>query len=355
MGLKILHSADWHLDSPFAAFREDQRVFLKQAQQQIPGKIAMLCRQQNCDLVLLAGDLFDGSWSRNTLDLVRDALSQCGVPVFIAPGNHDPWGPECPWMEAWPENVHIFGKSLTGISVPELDCRVYGAGFSQMDSRSLLEGFHAEGEEKWQVGVFHGDPSNAASPYNPVTTAQIRESGLDYLALGHIHSAGGLEVDKTVCSWPGCPMGRGWDETGIKGCLIANLKESVELQTVPMDLPAFFKETLEYSQGEEKILDRILPPAGNRNFYRITLEGYGNPDLTELYRSYVAFPNLELLDETVDPESLWADAGEDSLRGVYFSRLQEAARQADEELQQKILLAAEISRKLLEGREVQLP
>ena len=40
MGLKILHSADWHLDSPFAGFTEAQRQFLKQEQQKIPGKIA---------------------------------------------------------------------------------------------------------------------------------------------------------------------------------------------------------------------------------------------------------------------------------------------------------------------------
>ena len=44
MGLKILHSADWHLDSPFLGFTEPQRQFLKEAQSQIPGKIADLCR-----------------------------------------------------------------------------------------------------------------------------------------------------------------------------------------------------------------------------------------------------------------------------------------------------------------------
>ena len=35
MGLKILHSADWHLDSPFAGFTEQQRQFLKEEQKLI--------------------------------------------------------------------------------------------------------------------------------------------------------------------------------------------------------------------------------------------------------------------------------------------------------------------------------
>ena len=54
MGLKILHSADWHLGSPFAGFDDSQRALLKQEQQSIPGKISQLCRREKCDLMLLA-------------------------------------------------------------------------------------------------------------------------------------------------------------------------------------------------------------------------------------------------------------------------------------------------------------
>ena len=355
MGLKILHSADWHLDSPFGSFLQDRREFLRQAQLQIPGKIRTLCVNNHCDLLLLAGDLFDGPWSRDTLDIVRQELEACKIPVMIAPGNHDPWGPECPWLESWPENVHVFGKNLESVLLPELDCRIYGAGFSGMDCGSLLEGFHADGGETCQIGLFHGDPTNAGSPYNPVTSRQIRESGLQYLALGHIHAAGGLEVEHTVCSWPGSPMGRGWDETGPKGCLLAEVGAHTQVHTVSMGLPEFFREQVELTGGKVPSFDTILPPAGNRNFYQITVTGYGKIDLSDLYRKYYSFPNLEILDETVDADSLWQGAGEDSLRGEYFQKLKNAALEADPETRKKIMLAAEISQKLLDGREVQLP
>ena len=353
MGLKILHSADWHMDSPFASFSEPQRQALRQAQLEIPGKLARICREQSCDLVLLAGDIFDGLWSRDTLDLVRDALESCNVPVMITPGNHDPLGPGSPWEENWPRNVCIFPGTIAKLDLPYLDCRIYGAGFTSMDCPSLLEGFRAEAGPRYQIGIFHGDPTGA-SHYNPVTGAQIRQSGLDYLALGHIHSLGGLEADSTVCGWPGCPMGRGWDETGDKGCLLVTLGNGVQLQPMALDTPRFIQETVDIGDDAENTLERLLP-AMSRDFYRLTLTGYGEPDLTALRRRFREIPNLELRDQTTAPVAIWDQAGEDTLRGVYFQRLKDAAEAAEPEERQRILLAAEISRQLLEGREVKLP
>ena len=51
MGLKILHTADWHLDSPFGGFSEEQRAFLKDEQRKLPGKIVDLCLREGCDPV----------------------------------------------------------------------------------------------------------------------------------------------------------------------------------------------------------------------------------------------------------------------------------------------------------------
>lgn len=201
MGLKILHTADWHLDSPFASFSPQQRRFLRQEQRKLPWRIADLCRKEVCDLMLLAGDIFDGEVSRDTVENVKAALKDCGVPVFIAPGNHDFCGHGSAWLEeSWPENVHVFTGELASVAVPELRCRVYGAGYQSMDCDALLEGFRAEGDETYCVAVLHGDPMTASSPYCPVTAAQVRQSALDYLALGHIHKAGAFRAGATLCA-----------------------------------------------------------------------------------------------------------------------------------------------------------
>ena len=55
-----------------------------------------------------------------------------------------------------------------------LSCRVYGAGFRSMDCPSLLDGFRAEGTERYKIAVLHGDPTQRESPYNPITAAQVK-------------------------------------------------------------------------------------------------------------------------------------------------------------------------------------
>ena len=352
MGLKILHSADWHLDSPFGGFSERQRAFLKEEQRKIPGKIADLCTRENCDLMLLAGDLFDGIPSRETVQRVKKALESTGVPVLISPGNHDFCGPGSPWLEeTWPENVFVFTGRLESVSIAGLDCRIYGAGYRSMDCEPLLKNFRAEGTETYKIAVLHGDAVQTNSSYNPITPAQVRASGLDYLALGHIHKAGAFRADETICAWPGCPMGRGWDETGEKGVCIVTLGETVDVRAVSLDAVEFHELEVDIGQDAVEALEMVLPGGGGTDFYRIDLTGYGEVDLPALKKRFSAFLNLELRDQTEPPMDLWADAGEDTLEGIYFQMLHRAMTE-DPDRADTVRLAAEISRKILAGKEV---
>ena len=355
MGLKILHSADWHLDSPFGGFPEAQRAFLKREQQKIPGKIADLCRHKGCDLMLLSGDIFDGEPTRETLDILKAELRHCGVPVLISPGNHDFCAPGSPWLEeSWPMNVFIFTGGLESVTIQGLQCRIYGAAYQNMDCPGLLENFKVEGDERYKVAVLHGDPTQKNSPYCPITTQQVKQSGLDYLALGHIHKPGAFRAGRTLCAWPGCPMGRGWDETGDKGvCIVTVSEKGTQIQAYSLDTLRFHDLEVDISGDAAQALEDALPAAGNADFYRIALTGSGKVDIPQLLRRFDMFPNLELRDKTEEAVDLWADAGEDTLEGVYFQMLHRAMEE-DPENAKRIQLAAEISRKLMRGKEVVL-
>ena len=348
--IKILHSGDWHLDSPLQGRTETQAAMLRRELLAIPGKLATLCDLENCDLVLLSGDLFDGVYTQATYRVVYDALEKMQVPVFISPGNHDFISPDSPYeKESWPENVFIFKKQqVQWVELPKLGLRVCGAGFQSMDCPSLLDDIHGEG---LAVGVFHGDPTQLHSPYNPVTKQQVENSGLAYLALGHVHKGEAFRAGQTLCAWPGCPMGRGWDEQGEKGALIVTIEDTALIRFVPLNAPQFHDLTVNLADG----IGSVLPAVANEDFYRITLTGEGEqPDLIDLRTEFWAFPNLELRDQTVRPLNLWEGAGEDSFEGVYFGMLKAALEQASEEDKEKILLAAKLSRQLLEGQEVEL-
>lgn len=354
--MKILHSADWHLDSPFAGRTPEQREVLNRALRQIPGKISELCRREGCDLVLLSGDLFDGAYTRAGYEAAYAALEECAVPVFISPGNHDPIAPGSIWVEErWPENVHIFRGGMESVAIEALDCRVYGAAFHSMDCPPLLADFQAQGQERFCVGVLHGDATNPSSPCNPITAAQIRASGLDYLALGHIHKTGMFHAGGTVCAWPGCPMGRGFDETGERGVYITRLDdEGCEPRFVSLNTLRFQELTLDTGDSAIDALESVLPGFGSWDFYRITLEGSGAGDVAELLSHFQHIPNLELRDNRREKVDLWAVAGEDSLQGRYFALLREAMEHSDEKTKRQIQLAGEISRRLLDGGEVEL-
>ena len=348
MGLRILHSADWHLDSPFRNFGREQQRFLKEAQRRIPGMVAELCRRENCDLVLLSGDLFDAEPSGDWVELLKAALADCRVPVFISPGNHDFCAPGSPWLEeTWPENVHIFTGGLESVTLQALDCQIYGAGYRSMDCEPLLEGFRAEGEARYKIGVLHGDPVQLRSPYCPVTAAQVRDSGLDYLALGHIHKSGAFRAGKTLCGWPGCPMGRGYDETGEMGLYLVELDGDAKIRKILLGTPGFYDLTVD---TDEASLDTVLPPAGSNDFYRLTLTGSREVDSGILDR----FPNLILRDRREEATDIWCSAQEDTLEGTFFGILRQALEGAEEADAARIRQAAAISRKLLEGREVVL-
>ena len=354
MGLKILHSADWHLDSPFAGFSEQQRKFLKEQQRKIPGMIAELCIRESCDMILLAGDIFDGEPSVETLDIVKRELAHSDVPVLIAPGNHDFCTEGSPWLEeSWPENVFVFTGGLESVAIPDLDCRVYGAAFRNMDCPALLEDFRAQGTEKYQIAVLHGDPMQRKSPYNPVTSLQVQNSGLNYLALGHVHKAGAFRAGETLCAWPGCPMGRGWDETGEKGVCIVSLGEEARIQAVSLPTLRFYDLETEVEGDAEAAVDAVLPAVPGNDFYRITLTGSGDVNPEKLMRQFGVFPNLLVRDRTEPPLEIWEDTDKDTLEGIYFGMLRKAMEQNPEHARH-IELAAEISRKLLKGREVKL-
>lgn len=352
--MKVLHSADWHLGASLGRGGEE----LRQVLSDIPREIAALVRRHGCDLVLLSGDLFDCPPSREMVNTFKDALTTMEVPVCISPGNHDFVTAASLWQtEVFPDNVHVFTRTVPeSVVLPELNCRVYGAGYDSMECPPLLRDFRAEGTERYVVGVFHGDPMIRNSPYSPITADQVRESGLDYLALGHIHKAGSFRAGSTLCAWPGCPMGRGFDECGQKGVLLVTLADQADAKFLPLDGPRFHDLTVSVADGDPAAgLLSVLPPAATGDYFRITLTGEcTGPDIPALQRVFSSYPHLELIDKTIPPVDLWATAGEDTLEGIYFQMLR-TMLEVDPAQADRIRLAAKLSRQILDGQEVFLP
>jgi DNA repair exonuclease SbcCD nuclease subunit len=357
--IKFLHAADLHLDSPFSSLSPQQAAARRAEQRAQLTSIVELCNDEGCDLLLLAGDLFDSDNAyQDTIDALIRALRTCRAQVMIAPGNHDYYTDASPYATvAWPEHVHIFrSQQVDSIVLPELGCEVYGAAFTAPNAPSLLEGFHVRDEALTNLMVLHGDALMPDSPYNAVTRAQIAASGLDYLALGHIHALGQPDrAGKTTYAWPGCPLGRGFDETGEKGVLLGTIDRGIcETRFVP--LPGCRYEIFRVAAGDDPLsaIESALPAETEQLICRVILTGEADAvDTRALYDTLSprCFA-LTIRDETVPKRDLWADCEGDTLRALFLQTLKAEMDAAPPEEQARYAMAARFGLDVMDGREV---
>ena len=327
--IKFLHAADLHLDAPFSALSPEQAAARRQEQRALLTDLAEAANAQDCDVVLLAGDLFDSSSaSEQTLLALRRALASIHAPVFISPGNHDCLLPGSAYLtESWPENVHIFKTdTIEAVELPEKNLRVYGAGFPARFCPALLEGFAAKDDGRTNLMVVHGNPTQPSSPYNPIFPAQIAQSG------------------------------RGFDELGQKGAYLGRITDAgVQLDFLP--LPGRKYEILRVDAGDDALaaVGAALPERTQDDIYRVILTGEAAPvDLQALQAALAPrFYAVAVRDETRPRKDLWQDAADDTLRGLFLQALKAQYDAApDDAARRTIALAARLGTAAMDGREM---
>lgn len=356
--LRILHAADFHLDSPFAGLTPEQAQRRRGEQRELLEDLAALARAQQVQLVLLPGDLLDGDrFYPETAQALTRALGSIPCPVFLAPGNHDFFSPQSVYAAlTWPDNVHVFSSGeLERFDLPELNCAVWGRAFTApREDGSPLAGFSAPRDGVLHIGCLHGD-TMGGTDYAPIAPEEMAGSCLHYLALGHIHQYSGLQkAGGTHWAYPGCPQGRGFDETGKKGVLLVDVDEgSVSARFVPLARRRYEILSVDLTGAESALsaIEAALPPDTQDHIYRILLTGEGEtPDLSALERALSGrFYGLTLRDHTRLPRDLWRRKEEDTLTGLFLRELWPLCEQEpDNEVYQ---LAVRFGLAALEGGE----
>ena len=324
-------------------------------------RLARLVREEKGEILLLSGDLFDAERVYpETLDCLRDTLAELNCPVFIAPGNRDPFTPVSPYaLHRWPENVHIFREEdLQAMVLPDLDCVVYGAAFTGRErEEQVLAGFSVREDGRTHILCLHGAVGGPGNGCGPILREQLAASGLHYAALGHVHQCSGLQRDgATYWAYPGCPEGRGFDELGDKGVLVGTAdRERVEMRFVPLCRRRYrVLEADVTNSSPEEALEAVIPEGAEEDICRIVFVGESDergadlPALESAYRD--RFYSLELRDKTRPGRSLWAKAGEDTLRGFFLREMKARYDAApSEEAREDVALAVRFGLAALGG------
>ncbi len=202
MTRKILHAADIHLDSPLqklGSYEGAPADQIRRASRRALENMVRLAIDEAVDLVLVAGDLYDGDWpDQNTgLFFVAQAsrLVEAGIPIVVIRGNHDaanrmtsslplPKNPDGSEIMMRSDQVDLRQFESLGVAV-------HGRSFqSRAESDNLAAGYPSPISGMFNVGLLHTSLTGAEGhdPYAPCTPAQLADKRYDYWALGHIHA-----------------------------------------------------------------------------------------------------------------------------------------------------------------------
>lgn len=344
--IKILHCADIHIGAAdaFLGSTADSRMFETLITFE---NIIDLAVQNEVQLLTIAGDLFDAPTPDAAF--VNPVLSKIAsaphLKVVYCAGNHDPLIAQSPFViNTLPQNLFVLPTEDTCLVFDDIKSRVYGRSFDSA---------HLQGEEEFSLTVpqddyinilvQHGElKSDLNSDYNAITPRFIRNSGMDYIALGHVHKHTPVgKLENVSFAYCGCPEGQGFDELDEKGVYMGTVgKGSTDLKFIPIARRKHIHEKIDITNIDD-ISSHILQTLKDRyqNFgdhlYKIELIGEIDPDSTincaELSaRLSTALYFVKIKDSTeykIDFETL---AKEASLKGVFVKIMLEKQENAED-------------------------
>lgn len=349
--LKILHTGDFHIGATRSVLGNTRGMGRAEIKNTF-FKVLDICKTSSVDFLLIAGDLFDTPFpDADTVAEIIHAMSQTPDTIIaISPGNHDCACPGSVYLSyTFPENVFIFTSFAEYFDFPEKNVRLYGAAFTdRFEKLPLLSGASEIDTDMINLCVLHGDivSSHSDSSYNPITPDAIKDSGFDYLALGHIHKRSDIQKSgNTFYAYCGCPDGKGFDEDGSRGAYLGTIGKGLcNMEYIELSSRKYLLEKTDITKCDNslevssKVLYEIkqkYPHDFGNNLYRIYLTGTlgtGFPlNLTQIESVLnQELPYAKVYDNTdTDFSNIKAVASESSLRGIFVQKMLEMTENAD--------------------------
>lgn len=289
--VKLIHTADLHLDSAFRSrFTKEEAENRRQKQLMAWKELLSFAVEKRVQGILIAGDLFDSPVvSHGTMDFFLSTMAEHPeISFFYLRGNHDTEN-TFRFQENLPKNLFLFsdkGKKyrlndrllLAGveygtkdISFGENEGVTQGAGQAaeQAVGQEIIRGAEAlsknetESEEESKFlklkeedcnilllhgALYQGTPKgDSLQGEEGIFLKNLEKLPLSYIALGHIHKGGEGKLNNgALWAYPGCLQGRGFDEEGERGFLYLKVEEEKK---------EIHKEFIPIKQGEFRILE----------------------------------------------------------------------------------------------------
>jgi len=373
--VKILHTADIHLDSPFSLLDVKKAQVRRSEMRGTFTSLMMYAKMEKFDIVIMAGDVFDTEFAtKETMELIVSQFEQNPDCRFvIAPGNHDPFTSKGAYTKVeFPPNVYIFNSDdITKFSFDDIGVDIYGWAFTSAikEDNPLRLGSITLDKSRINILAAHADMTAADSTCCPMTEGDIEYSGFDYVALGHIHAGGEIKkAGGTYYAYSGCLEGRSFDECGPKGAIICSINSEGGGKEFTFGQKRFSRRRYEKAavdvsdtKSTGDVIEKIKAlmkkySMGEDTLLRVRLFGTVSPswkiDLSKLDEQTLGLFYIEIRDETLpllDYDALMDDI---SIRGAFFRELLPKLKSDDAEERRIASAALRYGLAALEGEEI---
>jgi exonuclease SbcD len=280
---KFLHAADIHLDSPLIGLgsRTDAPLArIRAATREGLKNLVQCALDERVSFVLVAGDLYDGAWKDMKTGIFAmqqfARLGHAGIRTFVILGNHDAESKLTAELPR-PDTVHFFGSTAGEVAtLADLGVAVHGRSFrTAAVTDNLARDYAPPVPGMFNIAMLHTalEGGHEHANYAPCSLEELRTSGHDYWALGHVHDHC-VHSEHPYVVYPGNVQGRSVRETGPKGAVIVEVEDGhvVHLRHVPLDDVRWARMDLTIRPGGtgdlhetfRSELDAILAAAGGR-------------------------------------------------------------------------------------------
>ena len=370
--MRILHTADLHLDSAFSSFGKKDAEQYRELGRALLKNIFECAKHEKCQMMLISGDLFDSKFvSNDTRALFTSLVKNAGIPIVISPGNHDPYSENSFYAlieRESLENLYVFSApELQIFDFDELRVRVFGYAFTSpiINESPLLSASMPEDNGYLKLLCAHADMSSPLSRYAPISLAELARFGFAYSALGHIHNREEKEDSEGRVRYCGFAEGRSFDELGEGGVFVVDVDElSCSARRIVLSSRAFYVEEFNISSAITDAREAICAFLKEKNdssgtYVRLALTGTADAQTVKSIKSAVEeiceraeIEYLEIEDATLpiyDGKYLEKDV---TVRGEIYRMLLPSLTSADAEERKRASMALKIALSAIDGNNV---
>jgi len=373
-GLKFLHLADVHLDTPYAGLSPEKSDERRRGLRATFMRAMEYVRNGGIDYVFISGDLFDTKYATNgTAELLVREFRNCPDTVFvIAPGKHDAYKDNPIYStDRLPSNCYVFSSDkLERFDFAEDKLTVYGWGFvEEKISENPLYEKQVDDISKINIVCGYTDlDAELDSADCPVSVADLKRFGADYYALGSRHEGSEfVNLDDSLYGYPGALESIGFEEPGMGGAkLIAvrynNGELSIDAKNMSFGQIAFVSDSIDITgvDSNNEIVNRVSRLVSDKKYGQDTalcleLVGYVDPAFIvpkNLGSDAFGLYSFEIIDKSMPLYGTEKYKRDMTVKGEVFRQLLPMLESSDED--ERLVAAAAFREALaaLEGREI---